>query len=217
MVTVIAMSYRDDQDAALARADALQVELDRSRGELERAKSTLAEREAELADSERERETIAARLPAALPVAPALLAEPAPDAKPGTHPAIILGIVALGVAGTVALVTSVRAAKEREQVEQQKAFERYIEHSDIGAGTLRSCTVNTIPSGAEVVSVDDAGATYSMGMTPFSRSIGGWSPHGEHLETRLDGYQPVTLTEPEMNWHTSACEATITLVPLSGR
>jgi hypothetical protein len=117
----------------------------------------------------------------------------------------------------VGLATCAKHAKQREQAEQQKEFERYLSHSDLGAGTLRSCTVHTIPSGADVVSVDAAGTPYAMGSTPFSRSIGGWAITGEHLEARLAGYEPVTLTEPTQNWSTNECEMTITLVPLSGR
>ncbi len=209
MLTVFVMSYRDDQDAALARADALQVELDRSRGELERAKSTLAQRDADLAASEHEREALAAR-------APAEPAVPVPQPK-RIHPAISIGFVALGFAAIVGLVTCRRAQQERENAEREKEFERYLSHSDLGAGTLRSCTVRTVPSGAEVVSVDGAGRAYPMGTTPFSRSIGSWTINGEHLEARLDGYQAIELTEPAIDWSTSACEATITLAPLSGR
>ncbi len=46
------MAYRDDQDAALARANALQLDLDSARADLERTKAQLALREAELAPRE---------------------------------------------------------------------------------------------------------------------------------------------------------------------
>jgi len=217
MLTVIVMSYRDDQDAALARAEALQVELDRSRRELERAKSTLAQRDADLAASERERKHLAKRVPATsfppLTPMPPLPAYP----RKTVHPLVAIGVATASFLAILGLTTCAKHAQQRqraEQREQQKEFERYIAHSDLGAGTFRSCTVHTIPSGADVVSVDAAGTPYAMGSTPFSRSIGSWTIRGEHLEARLAGYEPVTLTEPEMDWKTSACEATITLVPL---
>lgn len=197
------MTYRDDQDAALARADALQVDLDRSRTELERTKALLARREAELA-AEKTRTA---------PSAP----EPGPRVIPGRdNPKLAVGIAAVAFAGALGVVMFTKVRHDADRAAQNKAFERSMSHADLGADLLRSCTVRTEPTGARVVSVGPEGL-YAMGSTPFSRSIGSWQIGNEHLEARLDGYESVTLTEPAMNYETGLCETTIVLKPISAR
>lgn len=202
MITVEGMTYRSDQDAALARADALQVDLDRSRAELERTKSLLARREDELARAK------------ARPESPPV--KRTPPVPPARNTATLVGGISVLALGVLGLVTFTKIRNDAERAVQQRAFERSMNHADIGAGLFRSCTVRTEPSGARVVSVG-ADGDYAMGSTPFTRSIGSWEIGNEYLEARLEGYQPVRLTEPPMDYRTDTCETTIVLQPISAR
>jgi len=195
MVTVIAMTYRDDQDAALARADALQVELDRSQQELAQTKSKLAQREADL---------VAARRPAAAwkPVmrAPASMA---------------IAVVVASFAAFVGFIAWRNSVHAHDRAEREKAFQGARAGSELGAGVFRDCTVSSVPSGADVVSVDAAGNTYPLGRTPFTRSMGSGQITGTHLEMRHDGYRTMTINAPQLDVTSSSCALTITLDPIS--
>lgn len=196
------MTYRSDQDAALARADALQVDLDRSEAELARAKAQLARREAELA---------AARASKTVTAPPRPVAPP-----PRVNAPLIFGVSILGAAVLVGAVTFVRLRADAAHEEREREFQRSLRHADIGEGMFRDCTVHTVPSGARVVSVG-GGEEYPMGTTPFTRSLGSWAIDGEHFEARLAGYEPVQLVEPPVDYARGPCETTLVLQPLSAR
>lgn len=192
------MPYRENEDAVLARADALQRDLDRAQTELTSTR-------ARLADAERVRDAL-------------IRERDAPHAD-GHHPVEGTRIVArwefrrnvlpliLTAAGAVLLILMVaatRASRKAEQHEMDRALDEYLRHADVATPTM--CTIHTVPEGAELVVIGPDHQPRSFGLTP--RSYPHWPGDGV-VEARLAGYAPVTVVaEPDAS---GACTVTYTL------
>lgn len=198
------MSFRDDHDAALARAEALERELARERekldaqvARLERVERERRRLETELADhlaacADRER---------AKPIG-----RPQGDARP-THAGrrhLREGQVLVVSLGLFVLLAAVVPKCPRED---ERSWEP-------PPSAKPDCTLTTIPSGARVYAIHedpvgeprDSGSYPStayetlVGTTPVTRSWFDWSTEGVvgtvRFEARLPGYAPIPVEIP---------------------
>lgn len=208
--------YREDEDAVLARADALQNDLDRAQAELASTRSRLAD--AERARDQAELASTRSRLADAERARDQLIVER--DAHAGGHrliemtriPArwdfrrnvLPLILTAFGAVLLIILVFTAQAARKAEQNEYDRAFRDSLGHA--GFATPIMCTIHTVPEGAVLVMIGPDHEVRSFGKTPRSY------PHGPGdgvVEARLDGYAPVTVVaEPDAS---GACSMTYTL------
>jgi hypothetical protein len=158
----------------LARADALQVELDQTRGELEATKARLAF--AELG-RKRERDESASRS--------AQLSKPgAGDTKRSIAAALVGAWIILGVVIAVAafawFVWSRISSLHQDDDLRERVSQAYDGHW---------CTIDSFPEGATVNLIEHAtGDLVEVGHTPINTLL-----HVAKLELRLDGYEPARI------------------------
>jgi hypothetical protein len=164
--------YRDDEEAARARADALA-------GDLERTQRELEETKAKLAATERERDHL--ELLRKLEDKPTPAPARARRARSTTNAGTVLVVAGGAVLGMCALVIL--------------GYHRGVRHEAAPAATPppdAPCTLVSVPAGAALFSHD----TY-LGTTPVTRLWGQWKADAiggpPEYELRLTGYRTVSV------------------------
>jgi|GEM_PF-2836551 len=178
------MSFRDDHDAALARAAALERELRRERAETAAAKAMLAHAEqvnARLeADANRPRATDPSLLETMRPLRPWFV------------------LVAVGGLGIATLLSWWLGPADDDSPDHRALRRR----SGLHASVNRYCHLDTAPTGATIYAQprDPHGPMVALGSTPMELSLDHWvrraTAYGAHFEARLDGYPPMTVEVP---------------------
>lgn len=174
------MTFRDDHDATLARAEALERELEETRRKLDA--------------SEAERERLRARV-AKLEDEPAAPAE-RPRQRRAAPARSASGLVAVAlIVGSVAAIFVVVMNRPSHR-----------STDGVGSASVRrtTCTISTMPAGAEVYRIvnDHAPGMFAapqredfLGNTPLEREDAAWTSDRElgdlvRYEARLVGYYP---------------------------
>lgn len=186
--TIEVVTFRDDHDAALARADALERERDDAKETAEQAEAKLAAANAERLRLEAEVAELRARQPADEAKPPAI----APP--PSSRLWVWVGVVVVAVAFLVVIVAK---SKRTNTIPNP------------------TCTLVTVPSGATIVAIRRnrvmselspgrtlETSTYEMtiGVTPLSMARMDWIVESvidsPRLEARLAGYKPMSVSMP---------------------
>lgn len=189
------MTFRDDHDAAIARAEALERELGEKRRKREETSSKLADIERRLEEVELERERLRAAMPPSTPPPPMTLPaprwddpQPASSSLDGTRKrhAMLAAFMFTGLA--LFVITAMFVAGERRSGRVENPV----------------CTLRTDPPGANVYSVRGGGETL-IGTTPLTKDSIGWftaEQHGARLVARKPGYVDTLVSSP---WDGPGC------------
>lgn len=195
------MTFRDDHDAALARGDALQRDLESAKETVEEKTEALEKANADKARLEAE----LAELRAKQPLEPAPPDSSSPGAPDQTQPKSSFG-VSLGI-GVLLLLVVIGLALSRDSKQQKSP-------------PNPTCTLVTEPPGATIFAIrrdrvmeelnrksnsetmPSMPSTYEsrLGVTPISKARLEWIAEGVTMdpafEARLDGYRPLSVSLP---------------------
>lgn len=198
------MTYRDDDEAARARADALQRDLDDTQDELAEARAQLAAAEAEKARLAEEVAEVRARLPERAP-APAPRAAHAQPEQARTSGVELFALAAIGI---VFVLIAIGVSRSRSASQDQDP-------------PNPTCTLRTEPPGASIYGVckntamsepwneglpevlhTPAVTTFEMhrGTTPLAQARQAWIIDdilcGGSMVARLPGYADTPVSSP---------------------
>lgn len=190
----VAVAYRDDKEAAYARADALQRELDRAQAELERTKGKLAE-------TERARDSLAKKLTTHRPIAP-------PPPLPVPAPARRAGGAAIGSLFVIGAMSAFALNSSRHHYSPPPPPSITLPQHLPQPAISRQFTLKSDPPGAKVYAKTTYGEEL-VGTTPLTRSVLDWSLD-DQLELRLDGYRTTPVNALEL-YSPNSTETTVTL------